>query len=135
MQGLMRHSLRVTRRGSRSSRSWLGTGALALLCATRIPGLNACVAFYGIPEKGKADYSAIRCPVQLHFAEHDDWCTPERVAQLEQDMKRMGVREYELYRYDAQHAFMNAQRPEVYHPEAAGLAFGRTRDFLHRTLG
>ncbi|MCI0672456.1 MAG: dienelactone hydrolase family protein [Myxococcaceae bacterium] len=109
-------------------------GSLALLAATRIPGLAACVPFYGLPDRGRADYSVMRAAVQAHFAQHDDWCTPERVDQLEQDLQRLKVR-YELYRYDAQHAFMNEQRPEVYSAENAQLAFRRAVDFLHRELG
>ena len=41
---------------------------------------------------------------------------------------------FELYRYDADHAFMNEQRPEVYNPEAAKQAWDRTITFLHKHL-
>jgi len=39
---------------------------------------------------------------------------------------------FELYRYDADHAFMNEQRPEVYNPAAAKLAWDRTITFLRK---
>jgi carboxymethylenebutenolidase len=40
-----------------------------------------------------------------------------------------------LHRYEADHAFANEKRPEVYAPEAADLAWKRTLAFLHATLG
>lgn len=108
-------------------------GGLALYTASRIPGLNACVPFYGIPAPGEADYSAIRGRVQGHFANRDTFITTERVDGLERDLQRMGV-EYELYRYDAQHAFANEARPEVHDPVAAAEAFERAVTFLHAEL-
>jgi carboxymethylenebutenolidase len=37
--------------------------------------------------------------------------------------------------YEADHAFFNDARPEVYAPEAARLAWERTLAFLHEHLG
>jgi carboxymethylenebutenolidase len=36
----------------------------------------------------------------------------------------------ELHVYDAQHAFCNERRPEVYNPDAAALAWDRTLAFV-----
>lgn len=108
-------------------------GGLALYTASRIPGLNACVPFYGLPAAGEADYSAIRGRVQGHFAKVDDHVTPERVDAFEKDLQRMGV-EHTLFRYDAQHAFMNEARPEVHDPRASAEAFDRAVAFLHAEL-
>ena len=47
-------------------------------------------------------------------------------------LKAGGVN-YELYRYDAQHAFMNENRPEVYDAACSKLAWERTLAFLKRT--
>jgi carboxymethylenebutenolidase len=41
---------------------------------------------------------------------------------------------FEIYRYDAQHAFMNESRPQVYDPASAKLAWDRTLAFLKRAL-
>ncbi len=106
-------------------------GAVALGCAARIPGLSACVVFYGLPPT--LDASQIRCAVQGHFAREDGWCTPAKVDALEAKLRAAGVRE-ELFRYEAQHAFMNDTRPEVHSPDQARLAWGRAVTFLKREL-
>ena len=41
----------------------------------------------------------------------------------------------ELHVYDADHAFANDTRPEVYAPEAARLAWERSIAFLKQHLG
>lgn len=108
-------------------------GALTLIAAARLSGLDAAVCFYGIPPKEAADPAQIRVPLQAHFATHDDWCTPELVGQLEDQLKS-GQVIHDLYRYDAQHAFMNEHRPEVYDPEAARTAWQRSLAFLKTQL-
>jgi carboxymethylenebutenolidase len=85
-------------------------GALSFATAVNVRGLAAVVPFYGLP--GDLDWSKIDAPVQAHFAQHDDWAT---VAGAD---------------YDAQHAFCNDQRPEVYNAEACQLAWSRTVAFV-----
>jgi carboxymethylenebutenolidase len=41
----------------------------------------------------------------------------------------------EIYRYDAEHAFVNEQRVGVHDRAAAELAWGRATDFFHKHLG
>jgi carboxymethylenebutenolidase len=108
-------------------------GALTLMAASSLGDIDAAVCFYGIPPEGAADFSQIRIPLQAHFANSDDWCTPVLVDELEGTLQEHAV-PYELYRYDAQHAFFNEQRPEVYSPEAAETAWQRTTTFLERIL-
>jgi carboxymethylenebutenolidase len=108
-------------------------GALTILSALKVPEMDAGACFYGIPPKAAGDPSQIRVPMIFHFATHDDWCTPPVVAELEQSLKAGNV-PHELYRYDAQHAFMNERRPEVYDAGAAQQAWQRSIDFLQRTL-
>lgn len=109
-------------------------GALTLLSAVRVKGMDAGVCFYGIPPAAVADPKAIGIPLQCHFAKQDDWCTPAAVDALEADFKAGNVN-YELFRYDAQHAFMNEKRPEVYDAACAAQAWDRAVDFLGRKLG
>jgi carboxymethylenebutenolidase len=109
-------------------------GAITLLSAARVPGLSAAVCFYGIPPAEALDPSTIRIPLLAHFAEKDDWCTPDRVDALEQKLKA-GAVPFELHRYDAQHAFFNEKRPEVHDPAAAKLAWDRSVAFLRAKLG
>jgi len=40
----------------------------------------------------------------------------------------------QVSRYEGQHAFMNAARPEVYSPEMAKVAYERVFQFLEKTL-
>ena len=104
-------------------------GALTILAAINVPEAAAAVCFYGIPPAEAADPRKIRVPIQLHFATHDDWCTPKAVEALEGKLKEGGV-SYELYRYQAQHAFMNEERPEVYDEGAAKQAWERAVAFF-----
>jgi carboxymethylenebutenolidase len=108
-------------------------GALTLLSALRVKGMHAGACFYGIPPKEVFDATKVALPLSLHFANTDDWCTPERVDALKADLERSPAR-FELYRYDGEHAFMNEARPEVYAPESARLAWQRTLAFFERTL-
>ena len=71
-----------------------------------VPEFAAGVCFYGIPPKEFADPAKIRVPLQGHFANKDDWCTPAAVDDLERALKAAGVK-HEIYRYDAAHAFAN----------------------------
>ena len=71
--------------------------------------LDAAVPFYGIPPENAVDVTRIRAPVLGHFAQHDDWCSPDRVDVLEKKLKGANV-PAEIHRYDAQHAFFNDTR-------------------------
>jgi carboxymethylenebutenolidase len=104
-------------------------GALTIIAGVHVPEVDAGVCFYGIPPKEAADPAKMRVPFQAHFANKDDWCTPAAVNALEATLKGAG-KKYELYRYDAQHAFMNEARPEVYDAKAAKLAWERCLTFL-----
>jgi carboxymethylenebutenolidase len=109
-------------------------GALTLFSASRYPdAIAAAVCFYGIPPSEAADPSKIKAPLLCHFAKKDDWCTPKAVDALEEKLKA-GKVPYELYRYDAQHAFFNEARPEVYDAQASLLAWDRTVSFLEKHL-
>jgi len=108
-------------------------GVVTILGAIRVPEIAAAVCFYGIPPAGAADLTAIRVPFQGHFANLDTWCTPAEVDRLEVALKAAGTA-YEIYRYDADHAFMNEERPDVYKPEEAALAWQRMLDFWRKHL-
>ncbi|HEX8698449.1 MAG TPA: dienelactone hydrolase family protein, partial [Myxococcaceae bacterium] len=96
--------------------------------------IAACVPFYGIPGDDKVDVTKIRGAVQGHFAQQDNWCSPDRVNALEKKLQGAGV-QVEIHRYEAQHAFFNDTRPKVYSKPDAELAWRRTVEFLHARLG
>lgn len=108
-------------------------GALTILSAVRVPEMDAGACFYGIPPADIADPKTIKIPLICHFANKDDWCTPAKVNDFEAALKQ-SKSEFEFYRYDAQHAFMNEARPEVYDPACAGTAWERTLKFLKKAL-
>lgn len=108
-------------------------GALTLIAGVKIPELDAGVCFYGIPPTEAADPHHTKIPLQGHFANQDDWCTPQAVHTLETTLKEARVN-HELFRYDAQHGFFNEQRPEVYDAEASQQAWTRMLSFLNKHL-
>jgi carboxymethylenebutenolidase len=108
-------------------------GALTIAAAVHVPGINAAVCFYGIPPAEFASPAAINIPFQGHFANRDDWCTPAAVDTLETAMVRAKLSP-DIHRYDADHAFFNTTRPEVFDAAAANLAWQRTLAFLGEHL-
>ena len=109
-------------------------GAVTILGAARIPELTAAVCFYGLPPGNVAKPADIRAPLQAHFANDDDWCTPKAVDGFEAALQAAG-KSAEIFRYDAKHGFMNEQRPDAHQRQAAELAWSRTLEFWARHLG
>ena len=109
-------------------------GAVTVIGACKIPELSAAVAFYGIPPEAAAKPAEVRVPLQGHFATRDDWCTPALVDGFEKALKAAG-RTAEIFRYEADHAFVNEQRAAVHDRQAAELAWGRATAFFKKHLG
>jgi carboxymethylenebutenolidase len=78
--------------------------------------------------------SRIRAAVLGHFGERDHSANHDVVDPLVERLREAGV-EVEVHWYDADHAFFNDTRPEVYDPEAAQRSWELTVQFLHRHLG
>jgi carboxymethylenebutenolidase len=108
-------------------------GSLTLLSALKLQTLNAAVCCYGLLMPNDGDPGTIKIPLQLHFADKDEFYTPEMVTVLENQLKAGGAN-FELYRYPAQHAFMNHLRKEVYDPDQTAIAFQRIVQFLGANL-
>lgn len=102
-------------------------GAYAFAAACFVRGLACAVPFYGVP--ASPDWSQVDVPIQAHFAARDGWAKPERAAEIQQVLAG-GAHPMELHVYDADHAFMNEDRPEVYSADAARVAWDRAVDFL-----
>jgi len=113
-------------------------GGLAITLATKRPdAISACVSFYGIHLRPdlQPDYAKLEAAVLGHYAELDEYCTPDAARALEARIKGVG-KEAEVHIYPGtDHAFFNDTRPEVYDAEASALAWQRTVDFLHSHLG
>ncbi|CAN5153200.1 dienelactone hydrolase family protein [soil metagenome] len=109
-------------------------GAVTIIGAAKIPELTAGVAFYGIPPEQAAKPADVKIPLQGHFANKEDWCTPAAGDAFEKAMMNVG-KEFEAFRYDADHAFVNEERASVHDREAAELAWGRATEFFRKHLG
>jgi len=109
-------------------------GAVTVIGAVHIPEVDAAVCFYGLPPPQAASGKDVRVPLQGHFANQDDWITPEKVDAFEKELKASG-KPFEIYRYDAHHAFLNSERKQVHDPKAAKLAWDRCLAWLRKHLG
>src|ERR687895_653764 len=109
-------------------------GQLALFGASAHPDvIDAVVDFYGIHPKVDPDVSKLSGPVLAHFGRRDKSVNEQTARALVDRIKAAG-KTVEAHFYDADHAFFNDQRPEVYHRPSAELAWRRTLDFLRRSL-
>ena len=92
-------------------------GGLALVLATQRPdAVSAVVPCYGIipwPDV-QPDYGALEAAVLGHYAEKDDFFTPEAANALGEQLRSLG-KSVEIIVYPGvDHAFFNDTRPEVY---------------------
>jgi carboxymethylenebutenolidase len=109
-------------------------GQLALFGGCAHPDvIDAVVDFYGIHPKVGADVSKLSGPVLAHFGRRDKSVNDEAARALIDRIRAAG-KTVEAHFYDADHAFFNDQRPEVYDRRSAELAWERTLDFLRRAL-
>ena len=107
-------------------------GALTVLAAVYVREVDAASCWYGVPPEQAADARTIAIPFQGHFARQDQVFTPSQVEAFEAKLKEGKVK-YELYWYDANHAFGN-EKGHFYNAEAAKLAWQRSGDFFARHL-
>jgi carboxymethylenebutenolidase len=109
-------------------------GQLALFAAAEFPEeVSAAVDFYGIHPNVKINPENLSGPVLGHFGTRDK-SVPESSVKALVDSVRSHGKSMEAHFYDADHAFFNDTRPEVYNPEAAKLAWERTLEFFRKSL-
>ena len=105
--------------------------AWSLALVAHEPGVAAVVLFYG---SNSLDFSQVKAKVLGHFAEADEWEPLDDVRAMEQAMKDAGV-DVTLHFYPkVAHWFVETDRPE-YDSAAASLAWERTFEFLHESMG
>jgi carboxymethylenebutenolidase len=110
-------------------------GALAQYEATKDANVGGTVSFYGGFKKAPCDWSQLRAPILLFYGENDKGVPAEQGRALAEQIETLG-KSVELHVYpDADHAFFNDDRPEVYNPGAAEDAWRRTLDFLRKHVG
>lgn len=113
-------------------------GGLALVLATQRPdAVAAVVPCYGIvpwPDV-QPDYAALSAAVLGHYAEKDEYFTPEKASELAEQLRALG-KSVEIIVYPgADHAFFNDTRPEVYDADASKKLWERTLAFFSEHLG
>jgi len=113
-------------------------GGLAMVLACQQPdAITACVPWYGlIPwDHAQPDWSALQAPIVGHVAGRDEAFTVAAARELEQKLAELEKQaEFHVYP-EADHAFFNDTRPEVYDADASSLAWNRTVTFLRDRLG
>ncbi len=109
-------------------------GQLALFAGMEYPDtIGACVDFYGIHPHVKIVPAKVKVPVLGHFATRDK-SVPEAQARSLMSEIQVAGGTIEGYFYDADHAFFNDTRPQVYDPSSAKVAWERSLAFLRHHL-
>lgn len=119
-------------------------GQYALMAACSVPGLAACVSWYGMlrytahndrkPASPLDLAPRLACPYLGLFGEEDALIPLADVAELRATLTAAS-RPFEIVTYPgAGHAFFNDARPDAYHPGAAADAWPRAVAFLRRHL-
>jgi carboxymethylenebutenolidase len=107
-------------------------GTFALRAACEISELAAAAPFYGdIPEEEVL--KKLKEPTLFIAGERDAWINPEKVNGLIEAARKYDL-PVEVVTYDADHAFFNDTRPEVYDAKAAADAWRRVLDLFRRHL-
>ena len=107
-------------------------GTFALRSACEFPELKAAAPFYGdIPEE--AVLKNLKVPTLFIAGKRDSWINPAKVNGLKEIAAKYNL-PVETISYDADHAFFNNTRPEVYDPEAAADAWRRVQEHFRKHL-
>lgn len=120
-------------------------GQYALMAACTVPGLSACVSWYGMLRYAETDATKpaspldlaprLGCPYLGLFGADDALIPAKDVAEL-RDMLVGTGNPVEIVSYPgAGHAFFNDTRPDAYRPAAAADGWQRAITFLRRHLG
>jgi len=109
-------------------------GQLSMFAACLTDHIGAAVNFYGIHPNVKPNFKELNAPLLGIFALQDhSYATPETVKKMDEELTKLG-KQHEFHEYDADHAFFNDDRPEVYNKAAAEDAWTKTIDFLKKNL-
>ncbi|HKP46508.1 MAG TPA: dienelactone hydrolase family protein [Pyrinomonadaceae bacterium] len=107
-------------------------GTFALRAACEMPDFAAAAPFYGdIPEDDVLKKLSV--PTLFIAGARDKWINPEKVNQLKDAAAKYDL-PVEAVSYDADHAFFNNTRPEVFDPEAAADAWRRVLELFGKRL-
>src|ERR1044072_3881149 len=100
-------------------------GTFALRAACEMSELKAAAPFYGdIPEESVLKKLSV--PTLFIAGKKDAWINPEKVNSLKEMASKHNL-PVETISYDADHAFFNDTRPEVYDADAAADAWRKVQ--------
>lgn len=109
-------------------------GALAKYTTTKDRNVGAGVSFYGGFKNVQYDWANMSAPIMLIAGEDDRGVPATGERELAEKLKSMG-KQVEVHTYpNANHAFFNDTRPEVYNKEASADAWRRTIDFFRANI-
>ena len=107
-------------------------GTFSLRAACELSEIAAAAPFYGdVPEENVLKQLTV--PTIFIAGKRDAWINPEKVNGLIEAARKYDL-PVEVVSYDADHAFFNDTRPEVYDAEAAGDAWRRVLELFRRHL-
>jgi len=107
-------------------------GTFALHAACDLEGISAAAPYYGdIPSEEKL--KDLNVPVVFVSGIKDEWINPEKVGAFEAIADKYEL-DVDSLKYDADHAFANSTRPEVYDKEAAEDAWAKVIGFFRDKL-
>jgi carboxymethylenebutenolidase len=110
---------------------WCMGGRLAYTAAVAAD-VDAAVAYYGGGIQGRlAQATQVRCPMQFHYAEHDDHIPPEAVESVR---AAFAGKPAEVFVYPGSTHGFNCWARASYHAPSAALALGRSLGFLAEQL-
>lgn len=107
-------------------------GAVTILSGCFVPEFSAAVTFYGMPPADAFKVSDLKIPFQGHYSNTDDHPTAIELNVFEKALRDAG-NPSDIFRYDADHAFMNEQR-DAHDRAAAELGWQRMLAFWNRHL-
>ena len=107
-----------------------GTYALQAVC--HLEGFSASAPFYGdVPNEDVLQN--LKTPVLFISGTKDQWINPAKVAELERIAQVQNL-PIESVKYEADHAFFNDTRPEIYDAVAAQDAWAKVMSFFDENL-
>ena len=107
-------------------------GTYAFQAACKLEEISAAAPFYG-DTPDEFTLKGLKCPVIFITGTKDKWINPEKVAEVER-IAKANLLPIDSVVYEADHAFFNDTRPEVYDAEAAKNAWARVTKFFDENL-
>jgi carboxymethylenebutenolidase len=109
-------------------------GGLAKFAATRDANVGAAVSFYGGFKKSDFEWEKLNGPILLIAGEDDKGVSAAGERALAEKLQAMGKQATVKTYANADHAFFNDTRPEVYNAEAATDAWERTLELFRANV-